>query len=57
MCWSMWTEYRYCSPMSWIGQSLAAHSSAMAAMKQRTLRFVTTGCPAGTACGPTRFTM
>ena len=24
MCWSMWTEYRYCSPMSWIGQSLAS---------------------------------
>ena len=54
MCWSMWTEYRYCSPMSWIGQSLAAHSSAIAATKQHTLRLVTTGWPAATACGPTR---
>ena len=33
MCCNMWAEYRYSSPMSWIGQSLAAHSSAMAAAK------------------------
>ena len=34
MCWSMCAEYRYCSPMSWIGQSLAAHSSTIAPAKQ-----------------------
>ena len=43
--------------MSWIGQSLAIHSSTIAATKQRTLRRVTTGCPGATACGPTRLTM
>ena len=43
--------------MSWIGQSLAAHSISIAAPKASRLRRVTTGCPAATACGPTKRTM
>ena len=43
--------------MSWIGQSLATHSITMAATKATTLRRVTTGWPAATACGPMTRTM
>ncbi len=43
--------------MSWIGQSLAAHSSAIAPAKAATFTRVTTCWPTATACGPTTRTM
>ena len=51
MCWSMWAEYRYSSPMSCSGQSLATHSITIAPTKQPMLNRVTAGWPAGGATG------
>ena len=48
MCWTMWTEYRYSSAMSCMGQSAAIHSMTMPRVNQRFCAAVTTGSPAGT---------
>ena len=47
MCWSMWTEYRYSSAMSCIGQSAAIHVSTMPTTNQRFCERVATGVPSG----------
>ena len=48
----MWTKYRYCSPMSWTGQSAATQSSTIPKPNHRFCAVVTAGSPSCITFGP-----